>query len=291
MPNRDTSIIASIGTPVNFSTSQSILNFSGARAHMPSISCDIPQKINNSSSSIIVLSSTSATLTSTYAASKTSSLYSNVGKLTLTISGGATQGSPSLSQQGYTIDLTKWPFPVPYNYDIVLENGTYTLALDTTLLPGAGLKVGENATLEVASGKYLAVFTGSNDHTKFSSANYENGYDVYLGATRVYPTQTTTYGTYADGRYPLNDTLSSPSGGSNMANFVVNDTLNVQSGAHFGGIVQTNGTGTINMQGSVDRFTRQLGLTGNGNDTDQWTFAYAGATIYEFYPQSVGDRF
>ena len=250
--------------------------------------------VGSDSNSVIVLNS-GATLSTAYSSTVASSTYGNVGKLTLTISGGATQGGISLSQSGFTLDLTKWPFPVPYNYNIVLIDGTYNLSIDTSLLPGAGLTVGTDAILNISEGKYLAVFTGANDHTKFSGASLDNGWLNVLQGKRDWPTQTTTYGTYAGGRYPASNTLGGPSGGTMMANLVVDGgTLNVEPGAYLGGVVQTTGKNgsTIIMEGVTENkadkdyvFTRQLGLTGNCNDMDAWSFAFAGATVYKFYPQ------
>ena len=230
--------------------------------------------IGTDAKSFIILKD-GATLVSTYDASKKSATYTNVGKLTLEISGGATQGKPALSQNGMSINLNSWPFPVPYNYDLVLNNGTYDLTFDVNLYPGAGLTVASDATLNVPSGVHLAVFTGAKDHSTF-------------GTHADAPTITTSYssGKPASPRYPDNSTLAGPSGDSMMANLIVNGTLDVKSGGYLGGVVQTGGTtGTIIMNGNTGRFTKQIGLTGNCNDMDGDKWAFAGETIYEFYPQ------
>ncbi|MBR2311572.1 MAG: InlB B-repeat-containing protein, partial [Oscillospiraceae bacterium] len=247
---------------------------------------------SDSSQSLIALNS-GATLTSTYKGDVKSSLYSNVGKLTLEISGGATQGSMSLSMSGYTLKLNKWPFPVPYNYDLILKDGDYSLQYDLSLLPGAGLKVAEGATLTVPSGVHLAVYTAANDHSSTPAVKTDNSW-----TSKGYTSKTVSYnnGKPASPNYPANSTLSGPSGGSLMANLVVQGTgvLDVKSNAYLGGIVQTAGGGTVIMNGITSNasgkdyvFTGQMGLAGNCNeigfDTDTWS--HAGATIYKFYPQ------
>jgi len=243
--------------------------------------CTVTLIGSNKDSSLIALNQ-GATLNSNYDSSKTSTLYTTVGKQTLEISGGATQGTIKLEMSGYTLALSSWPFPVPYNYDIILKNGTYDLQFDLSLLPGAGLTVDSTATLNVPSGVHLAVFTGANDHGTSPKGDAEYPYE--------YPEYTKTYngGTTASPWYPVNSTLSGPSGGTMMANLVVNGTLDVKSGAYFGGVVQTNGTGTVIMNGNTGRFTRQMGLTGHAKEVsslDKTKWTSAGATIYEFYPQ------
>ena len=225
---------------------------------------------SDSSSSLIALKS-NATLKSTYDSSKTSSTYGNVGKLTLEINGGATQGTITLKQQLLTLSLSSWPFPVPYNYDLVLVDGVYDLQFDLSLLPGAGLTVGAGATLNVPSSVKLAAFTGAKDHSAFG---------VHTNPS------TTSYnkGDPKSPRYPANSTLGAPSGGSMMANLVIDGgTLNVVG--YLGGVVQTNGSGTIIMGSNTGSFTRQLGLTGESNDCDGDPWNMSGATIYKFYPQ------
>ena len=261
------------------------------------------------SNSLIALKS-GATLSSKYESGKTSSLdgYSNIGKLTLTIdgggpNGGATQGTLMLGMSGYTLALSNWPFPVPYNYDVVLENGAYELKHDISFLPGAGLKVAEDATLTVPKDVHLAVFTGANDHSKSPNGK---AVDILNGVWSVEYSDvdyTTSYngGTTKSPYYPVNSTLAKVStlngvsGGSMMANFIVDGVLDVKSGAYFGGIVQTGGTGTVIMNGVTENasgkdyvFTQQLGMTGHAkevSDWDQTKWASVGATIYKFYPQ------
>ena len=250
--------------------------------------CTVVLVGTNSSNSLIALS-TGATLTSTYSSGTKSTLsaYSNIGKLTLKISGGATQGTMALAMAGYELSLSKWDFPVPYNYNVILKKGEYTLTNDISFLPGAGLTIEEEATLYVPSGIHLAVYTAANDHSSTPTAYTDNS----MFNQGTYATKTVSYnnGSPASPNYPANSTLSGPSGGSMMANLkVAGGTLHVQSGGYLGGIVQTSGSGTVIMEGSTSRFTRQLGLAGNCNEAnplDYDTWAHAGATIYEFYPQ------
>ena len=243
---------------------------------------------NSSNNNILIGLHNGATLVSTYNGSNTSSSYSTIGKQTLTITGGATQGNLT-ANVGTTLDLSKWPFPVPYNYDVILHNGTYTMNYDTSFLPGAGLKVGKEATLNI--NKSLAVMTGAYDHSVLppkkdgetpSAIVNEDGTATFVGL----------YGSYGAGacRYPRASTLAKVStlngvsSGSKMGNFIVDGTLNINGS--FGGIVQTTGTGVINMNSSTASITRQFGMTGISNSSPD--YAHGGATVYTLEPQIFG---
>ena len=230
------------------------------------------------------------TLRSTYNSDKKSTAFTNIGKLTLTIdgngTGGAVQGSLSLSMLGYSIDFANYPFPVPYNYDIVLENGTYTLQYDTMLLPGAGLTVGTNAELNVNN--TLAVFTGAVDHANWGRQDKDGHNNATTASGDAY-FKATYKSTRVSASYPYNSTLTNfyapgTTTKSTMANLVVNGTMNVNG--TLGGIVQTTGGGTVVMKEgiSTEPFTRQLSLTGHAKHGGTSVY-FAGASVYTFEPQ------
>ena len=168
--------------------------------------------------------------------------YSKVGRTTMRITGGASLGGfqisvyvPILGNQ--TSDSTKMVFPVPYNYNISLENGSYSLDNSLMLLPGATMTVTEDATLTAASGTFI-VFDGLRDYAHYGST-------VAVGTWYVY-------------HYPSTSDLQSKGTlkSNGTANFIVNGTLIVNSGVSFGGYVQTTSTtGKIVMNGTPSATT------------------------------------
>ena len=250
---------------------------------------------SSSNTNMLIRLKEGATLTSEYDANAKSSTYSTIGKQTVTINGNAEQGMLSASV-GVTLNLSKWPFPVPYNYDIILASGSHKMNYDTNFLPGSGLKVESGATLDIASGVELAMFTGAFDYSILPPRDAADGTDpvAIMNDSGSLTTNTGRYGTAGTGakRYPQISTmtagvtdLNGVTAGSKMGNLVVNGTLNVLSGGAFGGVVQTNGGGTVVMAdgANVGIFTKFLGMT--GTITSSTPYAHAGLTVYKFQPQ------
>ncbi|MGI6363782.1 MAG: cell wall-binding repeat-containing protein [Bacillota bacterium] len=167
----------------------------------------------------LIILSEGATLTATYDSANYvnqaltgNNLNSDIGKTTIVISGGAKSGFMTYP---YGIVTSGVYFSIPYNYDIVLENGEYNFAYAYKLMPGASLWVKDTATLEVTSGFYV--------------------YDGLLQSDmsgKSYPTTA----------------MLQEHGFSPSANFIVDGTFIVRSGKIFGGIIQTNGGGEIILE-------------------------------------------
>ena len=139
-------------------------------------------------------------------------LNKDIGKTTIIINGGAIAGYMKFP---LSIKTDSVYFSIPYNFDIVLENGNYNFAYPYKLMPGASLWVKDSATLEVTSGFYV--------------------YDGLIQSDmsgKSYPTMAM-----------LQEKDFSPS-----ANFIVDGTFIVRDGSTFGGIVQTNGGGKIILE-------------------------------------------
>ncbi|MDD4324566.1 MAG: hypothetical protein PHR37_07040 [Eubacteriales bacterium] len=160
-----------------------------------------------------------ATLSATYDPSKYithdvtgNNLNSDVGKMTVTINGGATAGFMQFPLGINTADVY---FSIPYNFDLVLENGTYNIDYGYKLMPGASMWVKSDATLQINSGFY-----------------------VYDGLVQS---------DMSGKSYPSAEMLVTH-GFSPNANLIVDGTMVVKTDASFGGIVQTNGTGTITVE-------------------------------------------
>lgn len=183
--------------------------------------------------------------------------YPAIGKTTIAISGGGSFGYLTLGIDvavlgTQEIKTNALIFPVPYNFDIQLYKGGYTIGYPMALLPGAGLYVAEDASLNVGSGASdfrLLVLDGLYDHTK--------------GATETGPA-TVTYGTQPGMNYPTTGMLKANTfGGTGTADLVVAGTLNIQKGVNFGGVVQADDTGVLNMDAAAkNSASMQIGLEG-----------------------------
>ena len=184
-----------------------------------------------------------ATLTATYdstdyvtttSGKAGSAYYSKAGKTHLTINGGATMGYLSISVYvpiigAQTAASNSTDFPVPYHYDITLKNGDYDIPYNLVLFPGASLTVAEDADLVVSANKFV-VLDGLHDHSSRSSS--------------------ITVGSWYEYHYPSTANFQS-AGYNGTANFIVDGTFTVNSGASFGGYIQTNGTGTVTINGTA----------------------------------------
>ena len=207
--------------------------------------------------------------------------YPAIGKTTIEISGGGSFGYltlgvkvPILGTQ--EIKTNALIFPVPYNFDIQLNKGSYTIGYPVALLPGAGLYVAEDASLNVgnsASDFRLLVLDGLYDHTK--------------GATETGPA-TVTYGTQPGLNYPTTGLLKANTfGGTGTADLVVAGTLNIQKGVNFGGVVQAGDTGVLNMDTAAkNSASMQIGLEGKHSILTN-TYYLAGATTRTLNAQII----
>ena len=147
-----------------------------------------------------------AEVTRTYDGSRHIATNIDIGKTTYNFSGGVTVASLTMPILGVSISTGGVHFPIPYNWDIVLENGECILNSIINVMPGAGIHVKEDASLTV-SGK-LFVLDGL--------------------------IQSDMSGKY----YPTAGELQSK-GFSASGKLVVDGAMTVKQGAAFGGIVQT----------------------------------------------------
>lgn len=207
--------------------------------------------------------------------------YPAIGKTTIAISGGGSFGYLTLGLKvplfgTQEIKTNALIFPVPYNFDIRLTEGSYTLGYSMALLPGAGLHVARDASLNVgssASDFRFLVLDGLYDHTK--------------GATETGPA-TVTYGTQPGLNYPTTGLLKANTfGGTGTADLVVAGTLNIQKGVNFGGVVQAGDTGVLNMDAAAkNSASMQIGLEGKHSILTK-TYYLAGATTRTLNAQII----
>lgn len=163
-----------------------------------------------------------ASLTRTYDGTKHIATNTDIGKMTYTFSGGMTLRHLSMPILGVGISTADVEFPIPYNWDMVLQSGDYQYDGRSKLMPGATLQVESdanlfvNATLLVLDGLIQSDMSG-----KF---------------------------------YPTTSTLQT-AGFSGSGQMIVDGSLYITDSAIFGGIVQTtmdsNNPATISIDGGA----------------------------------------
>ncbi|MBR2254351.1 MAG: hypothetical protein IJ856_00795 [Candidatus Methanomethylophilaceae archaeon] len=139
-----------------------------------------------------------------------SNIYRDVGKMTVTIRGGGSLGSFSVTAEGRTMDTSEVVMSIPYNIDITFEDGSYVLDKRFRVLPGSVMTVGADATLEVTG--ELHIVDGMHDHV------------------------------FRDKYYPRTETLQA-GGMSALGRIVVNGTLVLGDGCTFTGLVEAGKVG------------------------------------------------
>lgn len=221
---------------------------------------------------LITLTAADAEAVCSYDADSYVSDYAAIGRTAISLRGDAKLGFLTLTTMGKTIQTDQLAFPVPYNYDIHLAEGSYDVIYSMMLLPGARLYVGDRATLNVGNTaddfKFL-VLDGLRDHASSS-------------ATSV------TYGQRPGQNYPMAAALKSGTfGGTGTADLVVAGTLNVKSGVAFGGVVQADGNGTLVMDVTATaNCSTQIGLVGSKRIIIS-TYNFAGATTRTLNAQII----
>ena len=156
-----------------------------------------------------------ATITRTYAPEQQVSEFPGIGRENWTVSGGMTFGALEMGVLGDNISTENCGFPLPYNMAMTLSSGEYAIPNHLRVLPGAALTVGRNATLTVGGSLYVL------DGLKQGSMS-----GVHYASTE----QLKSSGFSACGELTVD-------GGK----------LAVSSGAFFGGVVQSTGSGSISI--------------------------------------------
>ena len=156
--------------------------------------------------------------------------YSKVGTTTMTFNGDASLGSIELSVvvlgSNYNMTSANSEVPIPYNFKLVQNSGTFNVANNMALLPGSTFTVNSGAFMTVASGKSFVIYNGLRDYATRAESVTLDGDDQTGGTWPLY-------------HYPTADNLQS-GGFSRTAELIVNGTLTVNG--NLGGTVQTGGT-------------------------------------------------
>ena len=128
------------------------------------------------------------------------------GKLTVTVSGNTKAGSTSLNYSIYKFDSANYVFALPYNIDLVIAGGTFSVPYKFRVMPGSCVTVANGATMNV-TGQLQIV----------------DGWEQLPMTSKRYPTSA----------------QMKANGFSQAASLIVNGTMNINSGATFVGAVQS----------------------------------------------------
>ena len=240
------------------------------------------------------------TVTVTYEADVKVAAYPGVGRTNIFVNGSASFGSLKLTVEltdgmAYDVHTSDLNFPIPYNFAIYLDNGTFSVSYAMSLMPGAKLVVGENASLTLSKGNAdramrFAIYDGLYDHTSYGlglAAGFNTGVEslnVTYGSHAYAANGTTGTGE----NYPKTEDLQK-AGYSGSAQFIVNGSLEVLANVNFGGIVQTenqagasvridgNATNEVTTQvGQIGTYTVGAGLGGVSLGKP---YVFSGATV------------
>ncbi|MBQ6999510.1 MAG: hypothetical protein IJN67_00515 [Oscillospiraceae bacterium] len=249
------------------------------------------------SNALLALTGEGAYVDISYDGDLYASTYPAVGKMRLEVNGDASYGGLELTVTAgktVTVDTRQINFVLPYNFDVRIVSGTFTVPNSIMLLPGASVTVDSGATMNVTGA--LTVYDGLHDYT---TNGKETADPVVLSTYAAdYPdVATVTPGN----NYPSSAVLmGGPFYGSGAADLIINGTLNLKSGSSLGGVVQTSSTGSarINTDASMGTSTTtQIGMTGHYSVNliiAQKEYSYAGATTRTLTGQildtATGDR-
>lgn len=156
-----------------------------------------------------------ASITRTYNADKQLTNYPGIGRENWVVTGGMSIGALQMEIMGAPISTEKCSFPLPYNLALTMLNGSYTIAHRLRILPGSTLTVGRGAELTV-----------------------NGSLDALDGLKQ---------GRMSDAVYPDSDALRAGSFSVSGELVVDGGKLVIASGAAFGGVVQSTGSGAISI--------------------------------------------
>lgn len=205
--------------------------------------------------------------------------YSNVGRTNMTIDGGGSMGTLkmhiAIGEYAQDVDMSVLAFPVPYNYNIKLINGSYSIPNSMLLLPGATMEVAQDATLTLGSDKDMRFMV------------YDGMYDQHFSTeTKSMITEFNTGYQAVPFHYPLTADLQA-GGMSGTAQLIVNGQLNIGDKVSFGGLIQTTGSGSVSAsEGMTASCDSQIGiLKSAGGSGIMKTEYYCGAVVTELPAQ------
>lgn len=222
--------------------------------------CSQPVLVGDSSNAGLLTLNAGATMASTYNEitwPSTSKVSAFPGKTTVSVSGGASFGelslTVSLAAGSLSIKTSDMTMYLPYNYDIELKNGAYVINQSMMILPGVNITVDTDATLTIGSDGDSVLFMvldglthrGIQSNSSVISGPLSSFNKAYAENTRSdarnYPTTQEMQAAQINGN---------PLGGD--AEFVINGQLVIGANASVGGLVQTDGSGIVVVEGTAE---------------------------------------
>ena len=140
-----------------------------------------------------------------------------IGKTTFTVDGNITFTPMTISLLGQTLSTESVTFGIPYNIDMVQKTGCFTIGSNAAILPGSSISVEKNASAIVKNGYELIVLDSFDPKPEGGQPTYPNSQRNLRG------------------------------------NLFIDGELTIESGATFGGAVQTHGTGKVTLEKGVKR--------------------------------------
>lgn len=156
------------------------------------------------------------------------------GKTTLTTYGNVRAGNIKLSYQVYNFDSADFVLGVPYNFDLIISTGTFTVPYKYRFMPGCHCTVSKNATLALSG-----------------ELQVTDGWEQLKMTEK---------------RYPTSEQLKE-NGFSQSGNLIVNGTFNIMSGAKFAGIIQTTNPANTNVNIADDAVLSGTFVSGANNSS------------------------
>ncbi len=192
-------------------------------------------------------------------------------RVTYDVYGNASLGSFSLDIAGFmTINTSDYVLPIMENLNLHIHSGTTTLNQDILLLPGCQAILDKNATLQVASGRYLYVY----DRDEWVNASYQHAsYQFKASYRAIGRSHDFTVAEMVDACADINGTIRVASGGNNGGFYTT---------AGGGAITSSEGTGKIVLTGGAGTKTNTYGF-----DYSTYHSALLNKTIYTVNYPSV----
>lgn len=222
------------------------------------------------------------TVVRTYDGDKTVGTYTDIGTTTYEVTGGMTFQSLTMEIFGFEVTTAHVEFPIPYNYQFELSNGDYWVTQGLNLLPGASITVASDATFTIDGDEYIVGTTTISEDDIDEDGNYlgtqtSETVDVTM-SPRFYVMDGLTQSDMSGKSYPTGEQLDA-AGFSKSATFIMDGEMTIESGAIFGGVVQTNGLGSIDAELGALLEDNYLALGGLSSNDDNRAYVWLSGRI------------
>ena len=162
-------------------------------------------------------------------------------RLCVDVDGSLTMSSLNLEVSSYKMNSANYVLPITNNLTVRVNSGTTAISQDMCMLPGSEIIVGENATVELASGVNLYVYDSDEwNGKKFVYSARDVSPLAYVGCKKAAPVSRSL----TDAKIVVNGTLDASAG------FLYTTTGGANITSNGGGqiVTGTAGTATITYQ-------------------------------------------